>query len=179
MSDVSSLEGLIPEVISNFNVYNSDAEKLLGVSEEVQMPEFNAITSEIKGSGILGAYSAAILGHYEDTDIEIPYKAISPDMMQFVPGQNHMITFRANMQSTIQKTREKANRGIKIVVGGEVKGFKPGSLKIGDQMSSSVTLNVTYFKYENDGFTFFELDKINPKLIVNGKDLLSELLNNC
>ena len=83
------------------------------------------------------------------------------------------------MQSTVQKTREKANRGIKIVVGGVVKGFKPGSLKIGDQMSSSITLNVTYFKYEQDGFTIFELDKINPKLVVNGNDLLSDILNNC
>lgn len=179
MNDASNLEGLIPEVISNFNVYNGNAEKLLGISEEVQMPEFNAITAEIKGAGILGAYSAAIVGHYEDTDIEIPYKAISPDMMQFAPGQNHMITFRANMQSTVQKNREKANRGIKIVVGGEVRGFKPGTLKIGESMNSSIKLNVTYFKYENDGFIFFELDKINPKLIVNGKDLLKDLLNNC
>lgn len=179
MNDASNLEGLIPEVISNFNVYNGDAERLLGVSEEIQMPEFNAITAEIRGSGILGAYSAAIVGHYEDTDMEIPYKAISPDMMQFAPGRNHMITLRANMQSTVQKTREKANRGIKIVVGGEVKGFKPGTLKIGEPMSSSLILNVTYFKYENDGFVFFELDKINPKLIVNGQDLLADLLNNC
>lgn len=179
MSDTSNLEGLIPEVISNFNVYNGDAKKLLGVSEEVQLPEFKAITAEIKGAGILGAYSAAIVGHYEDSDIEIPYKAISPDMMQFVPGQNHMITFRANMQSTVQKTREKANRGIKIVVGGEVKDYKPGKLKLGESMDSSVTINVTYFKYENDGFIFFELDKINPKLIVNGQDLLADLLDNC
>ncbi|MBS7186959.1 MAG: phage major tail tube protein [Clostridium sp.] len=175
----SSSEGLIPEVINNFNVYNGDAKKMLGISEEIQLPEFTAITSEIKGAGILGAYSAAILGHYEDTDIEIPYKAISQDMMQFTPGKYHTVTFRANMQSTVQKTREKANRGIKIVVGGVVKGFKPGSLKIGDQMSSSITLNVTYFKYEQDGFTIFELDKINPKLVVNDNDLLSDILNNC
>ena len=99
--------------------------------------------------------------------------------MQFAPGRYHTVTFRANMQSTVQKTREKANRGIKIVVGGVVKGFKPGSLKIGDQMSSSITLNVTYFKYEQDGFVIFELDKINPKLVVNGEDLLSDMLNNC
>ena len=46
-------------------------------------------------------------------------------------------------------------------------------------MSSSITLNVTYFKYEQDGFTIFELDKINPKLVVNDNDLLSDILNNC
>ena len=169
-SSSASSEGLIPEVINNFNVYNGDAKKMLGISDEIQLPEFTAITSEIKGAGILGAYSAAILGHYE---------AISQDMMQFTPGKYHTVTFRANMQSTVQKTREKANRGIKIVVGGVVKGFKPGSLKIGDQMSSSITLNVTYFKYEQDGFTIFELDKINPKLVVNDNDLLSDILNNC
>ena len=46
-------------------------------------------------------------------------------------------------------------------------------------MSSSITLNVTYFKYEQDGVTIFELDKINPKLVVNDNDLLSDILNNC
>ena len=51
----SSSEGLIPEVINNFNVYNGDAKKMLGISEEIQLPEFTAITSEIKGAGILGA----------------------------------------------------------------------------------------------------------------------------
>lgn len=175
----SNLEGLIPEVINNFNMYNDGASKVLGVSEEVQMPEFNQVTAEIKGAGILGTYSAAILGHYEDTDMEIPYKAPSTDMMQFVPGKYHTITFRANMQSTVQKTREKANTGVRILVGGVVKGFKPGSLKIGDQMSSTLVLNVTYFKYEIDGFNLFELDKINPKLIVNGEDLLKDVIDNC
>ena len=36
-----------------------------------------------------------------------------------------------------------------------------------------------FVKYEQDGFVIFELDKINPKLVVNGEDLLSDMLNNC
>ena len=50
--------------------------------------------------GILGTYSADIVGHYEDVDMDIPFKSLCGDMIKFVPGRFHMITFRANMQST-------------------------------------------------------------------------------
>lgn len=105
-SSSASSEGLIPEVINNFNVYNGDAKKMLGISDEIQLPEFTAITSEIKGAGILGAYSAAILGHYEDTDIEIPYKAISQDMMRLHRKVSHRDSF-ARICSQLCRKREK------------------------------------------------------------------------
>ncbi len=179
MKTKSLLEGVIPEVISNFNMYDSNAGRVFGLSDEIELPEWTSITSEISGAGILGTYSADIVGHYEDVDMEIPFKTLCGDMIKFVPGRFHMITFRANMQSTMQKTHEKANLGIKVVVGGTVKGFKTGKLKIGDKMDSSLKINVTYFKYEQNGFVFFELDKINPKLIVNNEDILAPILANC
>ena len=36
-------------------------------------------------------------------------------------------------------------------------------------MSSSVTLEVTYIKIENNGKTALELDKLNGVFVVNGK----------
>ena len=45
----------IPEVINNFNAYNQ-GNVLIGVTGQVQLPNFDAITEEIKGAGILGSY---------------------------------------------------------------------------------------------------------------------------
>ena len=51
----------IPEVINNFNAYNT-GNILVGVTGSVQLPNFEAITEEISGAGVLGSYDTAIPG---------------------------------------------------------------------------------------------------------------------
>ena len=43
----------IPEIINDFNVYKSGS-KLIGVSDEVTLPDFEARTETISGGGIAG-----------------------------------------------------------------------------------------------------------------------------
>ena len=52
-----------PEVINNFNAYNG-ANKLVGVSGEVSLAEFQAMTAEVSGAGILGTYNTAVVGMF-------------------------------------------------------------------------------------------------------------------
>ena len=40
-------------------------------------------------------------------------------------------------------------------------------------MEASVTIELTYILIEVDGETMVEIDKINPKYIVNGVDMLA------
>ena len=43
----------IPSKINSYNVYN-DAERLIGVGDEVTLPDFEAMAETISGAGILG-----------------------------------------------------------------------------------------------------------------------------
>lgn len=43
----------IPSKINNYNVYNV-AERLIGVGDEVTLPDFEAMADTISGAGILG-----------------------------------------------------------------------------------------------------------------------------
>ena len=45
----------IPEIINDFNVYKGGS-KLIGVSDEVTLPDFEAMTETISGAGIAGEY---------------------------------------------------------------------------------------------------------------------------
>ena len=45
---------IIPEVINNYNVYDSKAKMLIGISGEVELPSLEAITDTIEAAGILG-----------------------------------------------------------------------------------------------------------------------------
>ena len=44
---------IIPELLNHYNVYN-DAQKLIGISGDVELPDFEAITETIEGAGVLG-----------------------------------------------------------------------------------------------------------------------------
>jgi phage tail tube protein FII len=41
---------IIPELLNHYNVYN-DAQKLIGISGDVELPDFEAITETIEGAG--------------------------------------------------------------------------------------------------------------------------------
>ena len=70
--------------------------------------------------------------------------------------------------------------GVKVIVGGKVKGYELGTLEAGKRNESNVKFNVSYLKVElqyknGDNKVAFELDKYNEKYVVDGKDMLAEI----
>ena len=53
-----------PEVINNFNVYNS-GNKMVGVSGEISLADLQAVTAEVSGAGIMGSYNTAVVGMFQ------------------------------------------------------------------------------------------------------------------
>ena len=175
-------KGVIPQIINNFHMYkgaDDKAQKMFGVSGEITLPDMNAMTETITGSGLLGEIEAKNPGHFSAIDMEIPFIGLTDDMMALDPIEYNMITFRASEQSQVKATRELVYSSMKIVVGGTPKTYKLGSVKIGSQMGSSVTLAVDYIKIEIDGTVALELDKLNEKFVVNGVDKSAKLRNMC
>ena len=70
--------------------------------------------------------------------------------------------------------------GVKVVIGGKVKGFNLGNIEQGKRTESTVKMNWSYLKIEmkhKDGTieNVFELDKYNSKNIINGVDVLADI----
>ena len=53
----------IPSKINSFNVYK-DGTRLIGISEEVTLPDFGSLTETLSGPGILGEVDDPTLGHF-------------------------------------------------------------------------------------------------------------------
>lgn len=174
-------KNMIPEIINNFHLYHGvgtdgkEGERFLGVSGEITLPELNAMTETISGSGILGEMEVGNPGHFSAIDMEIPFIGMSCDMLTFSPTEYNTFTLRMTQQSTVKDTRGKDYTRMKIVVGGTMKSLKLGTVKIGGQMGSSVTLSVTYIKISVGNDTLVELDKLSEIYIVNGKDQLAKI----
>lgn len=165
----------VPEVINNYNVYHN-GNVLVGVSGAVTLPNFDAITEEVSGAGILGTYDTAVVGMYGSMAQEVPFRILDTDIFSLMnPSELVDLTFRASAQSTVKSTGAIDYKGMRVVERGRLKSFTPGKLELGKQMDASVTLELLYILVEIDGKTMLEYDKLNSVFVVNGVDLLEKV----
>jgi Phage tail tube protein FII len=167
------------EIINSFNVYK-DGTKLIGVSEEISIPDLTGVTDTISGAGILGSISMPAIGHFDDIEAEIPFRMLDDDIFTLASPLNEVnLVLRAGVQTHDIASGGIDSQGMRIVYRGRVKTFKSGKVKGAEQMGASVTLSITYMLIEIGGATKLELDKLNSKYVVNGVDVMEKFRGYC
>lgn len=173
----------IPSKINSFNVYNGsdkNAARLIGISEEVTLPDFESLTETLSGPGILGEIDDPTLGHFQSMEMEIPFRTMDQDMFILSNDSSSVnITLRGGIQYIVDETAATALKQMSITVRGKNKGITGGKLKQGTGTASSIKLEVLYIKIQIGDIVEIELDKLNMKYVVHGKDLMEELRNMC
>lgn len=165
----------IPEVIHDFNLYLS-GNKLVGVTGEVAIPDFEALTETISGAGILGEIETVVAGRFGSMAQEIPFRVANADLFKMVDPTTPMeLTLRGAIQYNIVANGAVDYVGMRVVFRGRTKKLAIGTVKQGGPMDSSIGLELTYVLIELDGETKVELDKINGVYKVNGVDLLAKV----
>lgn len=182
-------EKIFPEIINKFNVYKGDdsgdaTSPLLGVGNSVTLPNFDEITETLTGAGILGEVEANNPGHYSNVEWELPFVCINENLFEFDSTKREYLTIRASQQGTEKATGSMKYSGIKIIVGGKVKGYELGTIELGKRSESKVKLSVSYFKVtlkekNTEGAEVstdvFELDKYNEVFKLKGTDMLADI----
>ena len=127
----------IPEVINDFNLYLSGG-LLGGMTGEVALPDFEAMTSTTSGNGILGEYEAIVLGHYGSMEQEVPFRCINEDYFKMVsPSKACELTLRGAIQGSEKDTQNECEVGMRVVFRGRCKKIVIGTVKQREQMGSS------------------------------------------
>ena len=169
----------IPEIINDFNMYLT-GNKLIGLTGEVTLPDFEGITETISGPGILGEIETVVTGRYGSMEQEIPFRIVNKDLCKMInPGTPVDLTLRGSQQYTVASTGAVDYMGMRIVFRGRCKKISLGTVKQGGAMDSAVTLELTYILIEIDGEKKIELDKLNGIFRVNGIDLLEKVRKFC
>lgn len=164
----------IPEVIRDFNMYLS-GRKLVGITGEVSLPEFDSMTETISGAGILGEYETPLAGRFASMEQEVPFRVINEDYFKLInPTKPVELTLRGAIQYTKSSDGSEDQMGMRVIFRGRCKKISPGTVKNG-LMESKITIELTYIKIEMDGKERIELDKTNIKFRVNGVDLLAKV----
>lgn len=169
----------IPSKINSFNVYKDDV-KLIGISEEVTLPDFESLTETLSGPGILGEIDDPTLGHFQSMEMEIPFRTMDQDMFILSDDSSSVtITLRGGVQYIMDETGASTFKPMCVTVRGKNKGITGGKMKQGTGTASSIKLEVLYIKIQIGDVVEIELDKFNMKYVVHGRDLMEALRNMC
>lgn len=164
----------IPEKINAFNVYK-DGKKLIGVSDEVKLPDFESLTETISGAGILGEIDSPTIGLFGGMEMEIPFRQLTESLSDLVnPLKGISITLRGSSQ-VMDSNGNVSFEGIRVLVRGRCKSLIGGKFKQGSGTGSSVKIELTYCKIEINKKNIVELDKLNCKYKVGETDILQKV----
>lgn len=171
---------IIPEVINNYNVYDSKAKKLIGISGEVELPSLEAITDTIEAAGILGKVEDPVTGQFSSMKIKIPFSNLYTDQFNLMDTTNPpQLTLRGSMQVMNSATGGTDYVPVKIVTRGKSTTSSMGKLSKGKKGEPEIEMEVLYLKVMINNKTTLELDKLNFKYVLNGKDMLAKIRSQC
>jgi P2 family phage contractile tail tube protein len=161
--------------INAYNVY-LDGKKLVGISDEVTLPDFEALTETLSGAGILGEIDEPLLGHFKASEMEIPFRTLNEYMFRLASMSKALnLTLRASTQTIDTGNINTGAMPSRIVIKGKNKAITGGKLKQGEGTGSSIKVEITYIMIEVNNVKKFELDKLNFVYKVNGVDLLAAI----
>ena len=110
----------------------------------MELPSIKMKTSTIEGVGVGGEIDSPTIGQFESLEAKLKFNTLyssATDLMN--PLNTVNLTLRA-AQQVYDKTGGYAFKGLRIVMGGRVKEFNPGTVKKGDAMDAETTLELTY-----------------------------------
>lgn len=168
----------IPTKINKYNVYNDD-ERLLGMGDELALPDFEAASETLSGAGILGEIDDPTVGYFTNQEMDIPFRILDKEAVNMLDMTKAVKLQIRGAQQTTNSGGDIDFRSVRVVVRGRCKKFTPGKFKAGSPMDTGVTLSILYILIELEGKTILELDKLNEVFKINGKDVLKKVKEMC
>lgn len=170
MSRIAEKNNLFNAYLGTVNAKN----KLMGVTDEVTLPEFEMASETLSLAGMAGEIDSPSPGQTKSAQIEIPFTNISKEALRAV-ADSESIILRAAQEQLDTETLSKSTIGRIITVRGMTKSINYGKLKKGGYGNPSIKKEVIYYKDVLDGETITEVDKFNGKCMINGKNMMQDV----
>lgn len=141
----------------------------------IKRPSLEIMTESMKGAGIAGEIDLPSMGQLGALSYEIGFKRTNKEAVKlFEQKTQHLETRWVTdvLDATDSKLGTCAN---KEIVKGIPKSLDLGSLEGNSANEATVTLEILYYKFIQDGVTLIEIDKLNNVFIVNGTDYAKKL----
>ena len=164
---------LIPEKSINFSVYLNGTD-LLGVAEGT-IPNFEAMTSEVKGAGVAGTLETIVLGHFNAMNFSLTWRTVTDAFIKLLGHVTNDLDLYAALQRYDSSLGKYLTEPLHVYMKAVTKNSTPGNLVVGDNMDTQTEFEVMYIKIELSGKERVELDKLNYIYKVDGVDYLAQV----
>lgn len=168
----------IPTKINKYNVYNK-GNRLLGMGDEMNLPDFEPSSDTVSGAGILGEIDDPTIGYFGNQEMEIPFRVLDREAIDMMDMTKAVQLEIRGAQQTTNSEGDIEFRPMRVVVRGRGGKFSAGKVKAGSTMDSKITLTVLYILIELDEKPMLELDKLNEVYKVKGVDVLAKVKEMC
>ena len=162
----------IPEKLLNFRAYKGGSE-YLGLAN-VDLPQMQAVTTSIKGSGISGEVDSVVTGHFQSMSVKYQFRTPTPAGLDLTAPTTHELEFRGSIDVSDPLTGLRDKSSIKVWVKGTPKSSGLGKLDPGSTMDSEIELEVLAIGVWIDGKECVYLDKFNYICRIGGIDYLAD-----
>lgn len=170
---------LVPDKINRFNVYVNTvdaANRLIGVSSEIQLPTFENLSETLYLAGTGGEIDSPTVGQYKSATLELSFVNISKEAMVLAGDDSKMLILRGRQEFIDPETLRKTFKTRVISVRGMTKKIDYGKLKMSGNGEPSITKEVIMYKDVLDGETITEINKLGGgRIIINGRDITEEI----
>lgn len=168
----------IPQFLNNFNIYTQGS-KLVGVSGDVTLPNFENIGDTVSGAGILGEFETPVPGAFKSQTLQVGFRVIDKTMFELAAQDgNTSLTFRGSQQINDFNKGGVINQGVRVESRGGFKGIDLGKASPGKTTDSKIIQEILFIAVYIDDSEVLYLDKLNYIYRINGNDKLTEVRNN-
>lgn len=167
-----------PDKINNFNVYlekASTANKLIGVTDEVKLPNFEYMSETLSLAGMAGEIDSPAVGQLKSATMEVPFSNIAATSLSIAANDAKTLILRSAQEFINPEDGTKSMKNRTITVRGMTKSVDYGRLKKGGYGEPKITKEITYYKEVIDGETITEIDKLNGKVTIGGVNLTKDI----
>lgn len=157
----------------NFEAYFSNS-RLLGLTT-IDLPELKALTAEVQGAGTLGKMDFPIMGMPDSFTSTLNFRTVTDDIFLLSVQKAVDLTLYSAQELYTNASGELKPESVKITFRGIPKTSTLGSVKPAEATDSKIEFELVYLKIDIGGKNYCEIDKINYKYVINGKDYMADV----
>jgi hypothetical protein len=160
----------LPKKLKYLNLFN-DGNSYLGVVSSLTLPKLTRKLENYRGGGMSGSTSVDF--GLDDDALALEWTLGGMDELVLQQwGSSSDIPLR--FAGSFQRDDTGDISAVEVVMRGRHKEFDFGEYKQGEDTTTKISTQCTYFKLTIDGKELIEVDTVNMVEIVNGVDRLSE-----
>ena len=166
--DLSILHGMT----DNYETYD-DTNRFLGMTT-VDLPDFNFLTDEVSGPGVMGNLAIPAIAHTESLELSLNWRVITKEFLGFFAPHAYDLTLRLSEHAYDIANGTTKSIPTRIDFRGLSKNNTLGKIEKAAETESKSTFELIRLKiYINDKEMLY-YDKLNYKFKVNGTDYLAD-----